>query len=60
LRRQGVFAPGKVTALIEEHLEHRRDNRMVLWALLVFQLWYDKYTPGTVASCSRELVGSAT
>jgi asparagine synthase (glutamine-hydrolysing) len=43
LRRQGLFDPDQVTELIDQHLERRRDNRMALWALLIFQLWHDRY-----------------
>jgi asparagine synthase (glutamine-hydrolysing) len=43
LRRQGLFDPDPVTELIEQHLQRRRDNRMALWALLIFQLWHDRY-----------------
>ena len=29
--------------LIKDQLEKKRDNRKVLWTLLVFQIWYAKY-----------------
>jgi asparagine synthase (glutamine-hydrolysing) len=51
LRRQGIFNADYVTRLVHEHLHKRRDNRMVLWALIVFQLWHERYlTPGAAAS----------
>jgi len=50
LRRQGVFNSEYVTRLIGEHLQKRRDNRMVLWALVVFQLWYERYLTPEVAA----------
>jgi asparagine synthase (glutamine-hydrolysing) len=43
LRAQGLFNTSHVTALVNEHLQRRRDNRMILWALLVFQLWHQRY-----------------
>jgi asparagine synthase (glutamine-hydrolysing) len=43
LRPQGIFDPAAVTRLIDEHLARRRDNRMVLWALLIFELWHQRY-----------------
>ena len=36
-----VFRREAVRALIDEHVERRRDNRRELWALLVLQLWVD-------------------
>src|SRR5881398_2149838 len=35
----GVIRPEAVRALLEEHVERRRDNRRELWALIVLQLW---------------------
>jgi len=43
LTRQGLFDAAYVTGLFEDHLARRRDNRKLLWTLLVFQLWYDRY-----------------
>jgi len=36
-----VFRRDAVRALVDEHVERRRDNRRELWALLVLQLWVD-------------------
>ncbi len=41
LRRQGVFAPGPVQALVREHLSGREDQGHQLFSLLLFQLWQD-------------------
>jgi asparagine synthase (glutamine-hydrolysing) len=43
LRRQGQFDPGAVEALIAEHEAGRRNRWKELWALLVFQLWWERY-----------------
>ena len=43
IERQGLFSYGYVKRLLDEHFAHRRDNRKLLWTLLVFQLWYNKY-----------------
>jgi asparagine synthase (glutamine-hydrolysing) len=41
--RQGFFSYAYIHQLIQEHLEHRKDNRKLLWTLLMFQVWYQKY-----------------
>ncbi len=45
LRAQGVFRPEAVRRRIDEHLARRIDHRKQLWALLVFQMWWDSYHP---------------
>lgn len=41
--KQGIFNPYYVEKVIEEHLSGRKNNRKKLWALLMFQLWYDNW-----------------
>jgi asparagine synthase (glutamine-hydrolysing) len=41
--RQGFFNYPYVKRLLDDHFARRRDNRKLLWTLLVFQLWHDKY-----------------
>jgi asparagine synthase (glutamine-hydrolysing) len=43
LEREGFFNPAFVRELLDEHLAGRRDNRKLLWTLLIFELWYDKW-----------------
>jgi len=43
LKQQGFFEPAYVHTLLDEHLAGRRDNRKMLWTLLVFQLWYQRW-----------------
>ena len=43
LARQGLFDGRAVEALIAEHEAGRRNRWKELWALLVFQLWWDRY-----------------
>ena len=43
LERQGLFDSAYVRGLIEDHLSHRKDNRKLIWTLLVFQLWHARY-----------------
>jgi asparagine synthase (glutamine-hydrolysing) len=43
LERQGFFQPTYVRGLLEDHLAGRQDNRKLLWTLLVFQLWHERW-----------------
>jgi asparagine synthase (glutamine-hydrolysing) len=43
ITRQGFFNYPYVKCLLDDHFARRRDNRKLLWTLLVFQLWHDKY-----------------
>ena len=43
LRREGLFEPRYVRSLMDDHLAGRCDNRKLLWTLLVFELWHDKW-----------------
>lgn len=43
IKRQGLFDYTYVKRLIDDHMNHRTDNRKELWTLLVFQLWSQKY-----------------
>ena len=45
LARRGLFAPATVARLITEHTAGRRNHRKVLWALLMFDAWCDRYLP---------------
>ena len=50
IKRQGFFNYPCVKRLIDEHLEKKKDNRKLLWTLLVFQIWYERFfeNPRTV------------
>jgi asparagine synthase (glutamine-hydrolysing) len=43
IRREGFFRPAYVQKLVDDHLNGTRDNRKLIWTLLVFELWYEKY-----------------
>ncbi len=43
LSRQGLFNARAVEALIAEHESGRRNRWKELWALLIFQLWWERY-----------------
>jgi asparagine synthase (glutamine-hydrolysing) len=46
LRREGFFEPTHVELLLREHTEGVRDHRKLIWTLLVFELWQEKYLSG--------------
>lgn len=50
INRQGFFNYSYVRRLLDEHFAQQRDNRKVLWTLLVFQLWYDRYIEKNAAT----------
>jgi asparagine synthase (glutamine-hydrolysing) len=43
--RIGLFNPETTTLLMTEHLSGLRDHRKVLWALLMFDAWRERYLP---------------
>ncbi len=46
LRRQGLFDPGAVAALVDAHNRMRIDGTDAILALLTFQLWHDNFLAG--------------
>jgi len=43
IERQGIFPYPYVNQLLNEQLTMKKDNRELLWTLLVFQTWYERY-----------------
>jgi asparagine synthase (glutamine-hydrolysing) len=43
LVRDGLFEPAQVEALMREHESLSRNHSHVLWAMMVFQLWRDRF-----------------
>jgi len=43
IKKQGIFNPQTIEQLVEEHWNRKKDNRMKIWSLFMFQLWYDNY-----------------
>jgi asparagine synthase (glutamine-hydrolysing) len=43
LRRQGVFRPEAVTAVLDAHVQRREDLSRQLWGLLSFTLWHERW-----------------
>jgi asparagine synthase (glutamine-hydrolysing) len=46
IENQGLFNHGFVEKIVQNHLNETWDNKKLLWNLLVFQIWYEKYKPG--------------
>ncbi|MCX6555122.1 MAG: asparagine synthase (glutamine-hydrolyzing) [Candidatus Aminicenantes bacterium] len=42
----GLFNPGYVQTMIQEHLHNRENHSHRLWALMQFHLWHDHYGKG--------------
>lgn len=43
LKAQGIFDPGFVAQLMDEHSRNIENHSHKLWALMVFQQWMDRY-----------------
>ncbi len=43
LRKEGLFNPSVIGRMIHQHLEGRENFSHQLWALLVFEIWKEKY-----------------
>jgi asparagine synthase (glutamine-hydrolysing) len=43
LRRRGYFRPEAVVSLLEEHETGRRDHSLLIWALVVLEVWQQMY-----------------
>jgi len=41
--RQDLFSFSYIQQLTEQHFQRKRDNRKLLWTLLMFQMWYHTY-----------------
>jgi asparagine synthase (glutamine-hydrolysing) len=42
---RGLLRPEAVRALVEEHMEGRRDHGRALWGLLNYMVWLELYIP---------------
>lgn len=49
LRAQGIFHPETMATYLEEHEQRVADHGRKIWALLSFQLWYEKWIQGISA-----------
>ena len=46
IKRQGYFNYSYIKGLIDDHLKKKKDNRKLLWTLLIFQIWHERYVDG--------------
>jgi asparagine synthase (glutamine-hydrolysing) len=59
LRRQGVFDPEAVGRLLREHQQVEADHARVLWALVMFQAWWDRFMIATPSVASIPAVAGS-
>ena len=43
IRRQGLFDPGCVKGILDQHFRKKADNRKKIWTILMFELWAETY-----------------
>jgi asparagine synthase (glutamine-hydrolysing) len=49
MRRGGLFDPGVVSRLVDEHVAGARDHDSVLWSLVAFEVWRLEYLGDGIA-----------
>jgi asparagine synthase (glutamine-hydrolysing) len=54
LRRQGLFRPEAVTALLDRHVAGKEDLSRQLWGLLAFTLWHEHHVEREPAPLASE------
>jgi asparagine synthase (glutamine-hydrolysing) len=43
LKRHGYFDPAFVQKILDEHMAGSHNHRQLLWPLIIFQFWHDRY-----------------
>jgi asparagine synthase (glutamine-hydrolysing) len=43
LKRHGYFEPAFVQKVLDEHMAGSHNHRQLLWPLIIFQFWHDRY-----------------
>lgn len=58
IENQGIFQFDFVDKVVQNHLSEKWDNKKLIWNLLVFQLWYEKYKPsiGSYSTDTKSLI----
>ena len=46
LRREGVFNPQVVKILLDEHARRVCNNAKMIWTILMFQVWRERWFDG--------------
>jgi asparagine synthase (glutamine-hydrolysing) len=46
IKEQGLFNHNYIDNLLNEHQSKQKDNRKLLWTLLMFQMWFRNYIQG--------------
>ena len=46
LARHGFFNRAYVERILGEHMSGRHNHRQLLWPLIIFQFWHDRYLKG--------------
>lgn len=54
IRQAGLIDPGVARRIADDHLAERGNHGRQLWALLCFQLWYDRFMAGRAGDAPRE------
>lgn len=55
IESQGLFNHSFIEQIVQNHLNETWDNKKLLWNLLVFQIWYEKYKPSIGSSESSSI-----
>src|SRR5262249_18014092 len=53
LRHEGYLNPERVTKMLDEHEKGTFDHRKPLWTVLAFQMWLERFGPGTARPSAR-------
>lgn len=43
IKEQGIFSYPYINQLLKEHFSGKRDNRKLLWTLMIFQIWHERW-----------------
>jgi len=43
IKQEGLFKSKYIEELLNNHFEHKQDNRKLIWTLMVFELWREKW-----------------
>jgi asparagine synthase (glutamine-hydrolysing) len=54
LRRQGLFNPKAISAMLRDHFEGSRDSTDLVWTLLMFQMWWRAFLSPSMVSTGHE------